>query len=109
MEAGSDGAAVECSNRSRSEDDEKNCNNQRELGNEGSSSNSTIEENNTHDHNQKNKPSVRPYVRSKLPRLRWTPDLHHRFVHAVERLGGQESNSLSQFHPLPSPAGCQYE
>ncbi|XP_024026539.1 uncharacterized protein LOC21393650 [Morus notabilis] len=34
--------------------------------------------------------SVRPYVRSKMPRLRWTPDLHLAFVHAVERLGGQE-------------------
>ncbi|KAH7287352.1 hypothetical protein KP509_32G050900 [Ceratopteris richardii] len=32
----------------------------------------------------------RPYVRSKLPRLRWTPDLHHLFVHVVERLGGQK-------------------
>jgi hypothetical protein len=35
--------------------------------------------------------SVRPYNRSKLPRLRWTPDLHMAFVHAVQRLGGQES------------------
>lgn len=34
---------------------------------------------------------VRQYVRSKMPRLRWTPDLHLSFVHAVERLGGQES------------------
>lgn len=34
---------------------------------------------------------VRQYVRSKMPRLRWTPDLHLAFVHAVERLGGQES------------------
>ncbi|XP_020097739.1 transcription factor LUX [Ananas comosus] len=37
------------------------------------------------------RPSVRQYVRSKMPRLRWTPDLHLAFVHAVERLGGQES------------------
>jgi hypothetical protein len=50
----------------------------------GSSSNSTVEENDK-------KPSVRPYVRSKLPRLRWTNDLHLRFVQAVERLGGQDS------------------
>lgn len=50
-----------------------------------SSSNSTIEE------NSEKKPSVRPYVRSKFPRLRWTPDLHFRFLHAVQRLGGQES------------------
>lgn len=35
--------------------------------------------------------TVRQYVRSKMPRLRWTPDLHLSFVHAVERLGGQES------------------
>ncbi|KQJ94199.1 uncharacterized protein LOC104583488 [Brachypodium distachyon] len=35
-------------------------------------------------------PSVRQYNRSKLPRLRWTPDLHMAFIHAVERLGGQE-------------------
>ncbi|KAJ6893672.1 hypothetical protein NC652_027663 [Populus alba x Populus x berolinensis] len=25
-----------------------------------------------------------------MPRLRWTPDLHLSFVHAVERLGGRE-------------------
>ncbi|KAL0402939.1 UNVERIFIED_CONTAM: putative Myb family transcription factor [Sesamum radiatum] len=34
--------------------------------------------------------SVRQYTRSKTPRLRWTPDLHLCFLHAVERLGGQE-------------------
>ncbi|KAL3521969.1 hypothetical protein ACH5RR_014803 [Cinchona calisaya] len=33
---------------------------------------------------------VRPYIRSKVPRLRWTHDLHHCFVHAVQRLGGQD-------------------
>ena len=36
-------------------------------------------------------PTVRQYNRSKYPRLRWTPDLHMAFLHAVERLGGQES------------------
>jgi hypothetical protein len=36
-------------------------------------------------------PVVRPYIRSKMPRLRWTPELHHCFVHAVERLGGEDS------------------
>ncbi|WJX27170.1 hypothetical protein P8452_16019 [Trifolium repens] len=35
-------------------------------------------------------PAVRPYVRSKMPRLRWTPDLHRCFAHAVEMLGGEE-------------------
>ncbi|XP_042484449.1 protein PHOSPHATE STARVATION RESPONSE 1-like [Macadamia integrifolia] len=34
--------------------------------------------------------TARQYVRSKMPRLRWTPDLHLAFVHAVEKLGGQE-------------------
>ncbi|MCL7023833.1 hypothetical protein MKW94_016213 [Papaver nudicaule] len=34
--------------------------------------------------------TVRPYVRSKVPRLRWTPDLHDVFLHAVHRLGGEE-------------------
>ncbi|PHT90780.1 hypothetical protein T459_05893 [Capsicum annuum] len=31
---------------------------------------------------------VRSYVRSKMPRLRWTDDLHHHFVNAVELAGG---------------------
>ncbi|OMO72632.1 hypothetical protein COLO4_27544 [Corchorus olitorius] len=34
--------------------------------------------------------AVRQYIRSKVPRLRWTPELHHCFVHAIERLGGQD-------------------
>lgn len=35
--------------------------------------------------------TVRQYIRSKMPRLRWTPELHRAFVHAVEQLGGQDS------------------
>ncbi|XP_022898727.1 two-component response regulator ARR18-like isoform X2 [Olea europaea var. sylvestris] len=38
-----------------------------------------------------NKSGVRRYVRSKMPRLRWTPELHLSFVRAIERLGGQQS------------------
>ncbi|AQL09806.1 Putative MYB DNA-binding domain superfamily protein [Zea mays] len=33
---------------------------------------------------------VRQYNRSKVPRLRWTPDLHHCFVHAIHKLGGPD-------------------
>ncbi|XP_047956241.1 myb family transcription factor MPH1-like [Salvia hispanica] len=55
--------------------------------NGNSSSNSTVEENNG---KKASSGSVRQYVRSKTPRLRWTPDLHLCFAHAVERLGGEE-------------------
>ncbi|KAI3783494.1 hypothetical protein L1987_42578 [Smallanthus sonchifolius] len=56
--------------------------------NGSTSSDSTVEES-----DKKTKPAsgyVRPYVRSKNPRLRWTPELHLQFIHAVEKLGGQE-------------------
>ncbi|KAG7569624.1 Endonuclease/exonuclease/phosphatase superfamily [Arabidopsis thaliana x Arabidopsis arenosa] len=67
-------------NREEEEEAEK----EEEEGEESKvSSSSTVEENDK-------KTKVRPYVRSKVPRLRWTPDLHLRFVRAVERLGGQE-------------------
>lgn len=36
-------------------------------------------------------PGIRPYVRSKTPRLRWTTELHRCFLLAVQRLGGEES------------------
>ncbi|XWS65816.1 hypothetical protein CRYUN_Cryun05aG0146100 [Craigia yunnanensis] len=51
-----------------------------------SSSNISVEEN----EKRYASGSVRQYNRSKTPRLRWTPDLHLCFVHAVERLGGQD-------------------
>ncbi|KAL2250374.1 UNVERIFIED_CONTAM: putative Myb family transcription factor [Sesamum indicum] len=83
-----DSGEKECSKTSPSEknDDEDESQGKDEsctVKDGGSSSNSTVEE-------SEKKPSVRPYVRSKMPRLRWTPDLHMRFVHAVERLGGQD-------------------
>jgi hypothetical protein len=43
---------------------------------------------------------VRQYIRSKVPRLRWTPELHRCFVHAIERLGGQHSKYLSLSLPF---------
>ncbi|XP_030537313.1 uncharacterized protein LOC115745842 [Rhodamnia argentea] len=85
--------SVECqSSYQNKEEGESDSNEDKSKAvNDGSSSNSTVEEM-SHDgrrHHQK-KPSVRPYIRSKMPRLRWTPDLHLRFLHAVERLGGQD-------------------
>lgn len=55
--------------------------------------------NNSSDEGKERGTAVRQYVRSKMPRLRWTPDLHLAFVHAVDRLGGQESkcNSLQPY------------
>ncbi|CAI9097284.1 OLC1v1033672C1 [Oldenlandia corymbosa var. corymbosa] len=52
-----------------------------------SSNYGTVEEK---EHNENKTSVVRRYVRSKLPRLRWTPDLHRRFIHAVQTLGGQD-------------------
>ncbi|KAH9296828.1 hypothetical protein KI387_028510, partial [Taxus chinensis] len=34
--------------------------------------------------------AVRQYVRSNVPRLRWTPELHQCFLAALDLLGGQE-------------------
>ena len=42
---------------------------------------------------------VRQYNRSKVPRLRWTPDLHRCFVHAIHTLGGQYSTYRQQAYP----------
>lgn len=61
-----------------------------------SSSNSVVEEGDQRKASSSS--GVRPYVRSKVPRLRWTPDLHRCFVQAVERLGGQESKILHLIH-----------
>ncbi|XP_059290525.1 uncharacterized protein LOC132044053 isoform X2 [Lycium ferocissimum] len=60
----------------------------REKTTEGNSAN--YNNNNNNSSSDVEKKNVRQYVRSKLPRLRWTPDLHRSFVHAIERLGGQE-------------------
>ncbi|KAE9594690.1 putative transcription factor MYB-HB-like family [Lupinus albus] len=35
-------------------------------------------------------PMVRSYNRSKMPRVRWTPELHRCFIHAVQNLGGED-------------------
>ncbi|CAL9104871.1 unnamed protein product [Musa textilis] len=74
-----------------------------EVAGGASSSNNSSSSNNDSGSNCENKssspaegvdqirmPTVRQYNRSKLPRLRWTPDLHISFVHAVDRLGGPD-------------------
>lgn len=43
---------------------------------------------------------VRPYVRSKKPRLRWTEDLHYCFLRAVARLGGEDSKYTIVFNVI---------
>lgn len=35
------------------------------------------------------------------PRLRWTPELHERFVDAVTQLGGADSKSTSSYPSIP--------
>uniref|UniRef100_A0A0E0MBI2 HTH myb-type domain-containing protein n=1 Tax=Oryza punctata TaxID=4537 RepID=A0A0E0MBI2_ORYPU len=60
------------------------------ANNDGSSTSSTTVEEEDSGQRTSSSSSVRPYVRSKNPRLRWTPELHLSFVRAVDRLGGQD-------------------
>ncbi|KAA8524234.1 hypothetical protein F0562_010657 [Nyssa sinensis] len=57
---------------------------------DGTSPEGNSSSNNTNADAEEQTTTVRQYVRSKTLRLRWTPVLHLAFVHAVERLGGQE-------------------
>mgnify|MGYP000456305725 FL=1 len=52
--------------------------------------NNSCSNNNSSENNNSNL-SARHYHRSKSPRLRWTPDLHHLFVQVVDLLGGEQS------------------
>ncbi|CAA7402361.1 unnamed protein product [Spirodela intermedia] len=74
---------------SEEEEDEEDGGSTTELAGGGSSSNNSSSNNITGEGSSERTSSVRQYNRSKMPRLRWTPDLHMSFVHAVERLGGQ--------------------
>jgi hypothetical protein len=40
--------------------------------------------------------------RDPKPRLRWTPDLHERFVEAVTKLGGPDSEYPHSLYCLPA-------
>ncbi|KFK36916.1 hypothetical protein AALP_AA4G189400 [Arabis alpina] len=76
------------------ENDDEEEEEEERTGDQSPSSNSYVEESGSHNnHNdqiKKNGGSVRPYNRSKTPRLRWTPELHLCFLQAVERLGGPD-------------------
>lgn len=74
------------------EDGEEEDDDESKTRTSASSSNSVVEEGDQRKASSSS--GVRPYVRSKVPRLRWTPDLHRCFVQAVETLGGQESKIL---------------
>ncbi|PON45741.1 Octamer-binding transcription factor [Trema orientale] len=79
---------IELNHEDEGEEEEEEEKDSHEQNNCRSSSNSTVEE--TVSKKGASSGSVRQYVRSKTPRLRWTPDLHLCFVRAVERLGGQD-------------------
>ncbi|TKY60044.1 putative Myb family transcription factor [Spatholobus suberectus] len=66
-------------------DNDEGCEKEKDEGTSTNKSSSITKEG-----NNEGRGGVRQYVRSKMPRLRWTPELHLSFVHAVERLGGQE-------------------
>jgi len=80
----SDGLKFDPSGKNNEEGDDES-----KTKTSGCSSNSIVEE-----CEKASSSGVRPYARSKVPRLRWTPDLHLCFVQAVERLGGHESKIL---------------
>ncbi|XLT76229.1 hypothetical protein HN873_032503, partial [Arachis hypogaea] len=78
---------LEEENNNEAKEEEEDNNEEGNLTNPSSSSTASRE--------GKRGSGVRQYVRSKMPRLCWTPNLHLSFVHVVQRLGGQES-SLSR-------------
>ena len=43
---------------------------------------------------RRDRANVRPYVRTSTQKLKWTHELHQCFMHAVEKLGGQDSKYL---------------
>lgn len=90
-----DGLKMQSSDRSEDEEVED----ESKTKNSASSSNSIVEVEEA-ERKTSSSSGVRPYVRSKVPRLRWTPDLHLCFVQAIERLGGEESKIFKLLHLL---------
>ncbi|XP_073037958.1 uncharacterized protein [Primulina eburnea] len=50
---------------------------------------------------------VRPYTKSSLPRLRWTPELHHLFLEAVQNLGGKYKATPKQIMQMMGVKGLK--
>ncbi|KAK9064171.1 hypothetical protein SSX86_015551 [Deinandra increscens subsp. villosa] len=55
--------------------------------------------------NNSSKPIVRSYNRSRVPRLRWTNELHQSFVNAVQKLGGEERATPKMILPMMNVKG----
>ncbi|XP_071690688.1 uncharacterized protein [Rutidosis leptorrhynchoides] len=72
----------------RHEDDDEGDEGNKTKSSESSENNSIVDQQDSEKMDASTR--VRQYIRSKMPRLRWTPELHLIFVRAVERLGGQE-------------------
>ncbi|KAI3823863.1 hypothetical protein L1987_05308 [Smallanthus sonchifolius] len=69
----------------------KGASNQKELSSFFESSSRVFHRRRVNDYlpeNDSSKPIVRSYNRSRVPRLRWTYELHQCFVNAVQELGG---------------------
>ncbi|XP_052200896.1 protein PHOSPHATE STARVATION RESPONSE 1-like [Diospyros lotus] len=82
-------SSFDLNEEANSEDDDRSADETTDLRADDNTKASSTNNSSSGEGNER-KSAVRPYVRSKMPRLRWTPDLHLSFVHAVERLGGQE-------------------
>lgn len=89
-ESSNNNSSFDLNEVANSEGDDKCDNDVPELGGEYSDRQLGEFENHECRNGTEKKGTVRRYVRSKMPRLRWTPELHRSFVHAIERLGGQE-------------------
>ncbi|CAA2982492.1 Myb family transcription factor At1g14600 [Olea europaea subsp. europaea] len=50
---------------------------------------------------------VRKYRKSDLPRFRWTPELHHHFVQAVQHLGGKYKATPKRILQMMSVKGLK--
>ncbi|KAF7154623.1 hypothetical protein RHSIM_Rhsim01G0239300 [Rhododendron simsii] len=84
------GRPEEDQDHDKREEEEEGCDENKPKASESSSN--TISDDQEGDNDRKKVISsggVRPYMRSKVPRLRWTPDLHLCFLQAIDRLGGQ--------------------